>query len=340
MPGRVSQRDIAERLNISVATVSRSLRNDRAIHPQTRARVLEVAARLGYRLPDGRSPTRPAVRTVQVFLSQEPQPGIAAEQILAGISEAAEIEQFQVSIHMVEPAAVGELIQDNGRPVGMRAGLVDGALLMMDMPAEIVRAISMNVPCVSVVHRFAELGIDGIDCNPMLAVFEMVDRLVGAGHRRIGFLGWGGGAHWELLSFQGFRESLFQHGIAHDEALVVGGDRSLPAGQAFVDALEDLLARGVTAMVCTADEIAADARAVLTGSSTAGARDVALAAYGGGPVGRSCPGLLLAAVPYRDLGVAAIRRLTRRMVDRSEQPRMVLLRPSFETVGPPGSAHV
>lgn len=43
-----NQQRIASELQLSQATVSRSLKNDPAINPETRARVLETAARLGY----------------------------------------------------------------------------------------------------------------------------------------------------------------------------------------------------------------------------------------------------------------------------------------------------
>src|SRR4051812_42493513 len=42
---------IADHLNISVATVSRALRRVQGINPETRARIFDTAAQLGYRLP-------------------------------------------------------------------------------------------------------------------------------------------------------------------------------------------------------------------------------------------------------------------------------------------------
>ena len=44
----VTIQDIADELNISVSTVSRSLRNDRVINPQTRARIQAAAMDMGY----------------------------------------------------------------------------------------------------------------------------------------------------------------------------------------------------------------------------------------------------------------------------------------------------
>ena len=46
---RVNQRAIATQLNVSTATVSKSLRNSPEVRPETRAQVIELAAKMGYR---------------------------------------------------------------------------------------------------------------------------------------------------------------------------------------------------------------------------------------------------------------------------------------------------
>lgn len=51
---RASQTAIAEVLNLSVATVSRSLRNHRAVAAETCARAAGAAGRLGYRIADNK----------------------------------------------------------------------------------------------------------------------------------------------------------------------------------------------------------------------------------------------------------------------------------------------
>ncbi len=51
---RASQTAIAEVLNLSVATVSRSLRNHPAVAAETCARAAGAAVRLGYRIADNK----------------------------------------------------------------------------------------------------------------------------------------------------------------------------------------------------------------------------------------------------------------------------------------------
>ena len=51
-PPRISQRELASELGLSVATINRALCNHVGTNPETRARVIEAAARKGYRYWD------------------------------------------------------------------------------------------------------------------------------------------------------------------------------------------------------------------------------------------------------------------------------------------------
>src|ERR1044072_2996614 len=55
---KVRLEDIAERLGVSVSTVSRSLAGHPAISSETRSAVQAVAAEMGYRIPSQGRPTR------------------------------------------------------------------------------------------------------------------------------------------------------------------------------------------------------------------------------------------------------------------------------------------
>jgi LacI family transcriptional regulator len=48
---KVTLKDVAERTNVSIATVSRALRNDAGVAEATRRRVIEVAQEMGVSVP-------------------------------------------------------------------------------------------------------------------------------------------------------------------------------------------------------------------------------------------------------------------------------------------------
>ena len=76
----VNQKAIAERLGVSLSTVSRALRNGPSMSDRTRARIMETAASVGYRLP---SNSRVAVER-DAILDPGGQPWLMVEGKLCG----------------------------------------------------------------------------------------------------------------------------------------------------------------------------------------------------------------------------------------------------------------
>src|SRR2546430_12423891 len=97
MPRAINQKMIAERLKLSPATVSKSFRNHPDITPETRARVLDFAAQLGYhidplarglRFPQHRGETRFVGVMIYDTLGPEVR-DYSGQGYVTGMSEAA-----------------------------------------------------------------------------------------------------------------------------------------------------------------------------------------------------------------------------------------------------------
>src|SRR5579884_803812 len=91
----VNQRQIAGELKLSPATISKAFRNHPDITPETRAKILQHAAKRGYRVPvsQGRKPATKPFRMVGVlFHDAGPNtwdaPGTG---YLTGLTESAEL---------------------------------------------------------------------------------------------------------------------------------------------------------------------------------------------------------------------------------------------------------
>src|SRR5690606_30130179 len=94
-------------------------------------------------------------------------------------------------------------------PPAMRAGMVDGAILLHSFAPEVVADLATRLPVVSMVHRFDQLPIDCIDTDERAGVVMLFDMLRRAGHQRIGFVKMGSKKSWERARLAGFRESCF-----------------------------------------------------------------------------------------------------------------------------------
>lgn len=331
---RVNQKSIADLLQLSTATVSRSLRNDTSIHPATRARVLEAASKLGYRLPsssrahgkrDAKDLTSAAV------LIGHPQgfhgdPSSAGQNILAGISDGASVNGVNLTVHFVSPDDLQTIAQPEHQPPAMRAGLISGLVMLYPFPEETIAAMCETCPCVTLVHRQPNLDVDCIDTDQVRAVADLVGHLADLGHRDIGFLTWGHDLSWEHMRHSGYREGLFRHGLPfHPEwTLNLSGDLSNPMDQA--KRIQSLADRGVRAWVTSADHVGYAVSRHLQELGVRVGADLAMTGYDGMDPPPDCVPLTTIRVPFQAMGVAAIRRLLRRIHEPGSIVRDVLLR--------------
>ena len=124
-------RTIAERLNLSVATVSRALRRVPGINPETRARVMQTAAQLDYKLPK-------AYRSEPMSGKQLHHIGVLIEMpkdqhppgYIIGMGDAALALNASLVIHFVSPGPVrahpGPEVPASRHECGIAVGLDSG----------------------------------------------------------------------------------------------------------------------------------------------------------------------------------------------------------------------
>ncbi|GAB4032551.1 LacI family DNA-binding transcriptional regulator [Spirosoma gilvum] len=95
---RVTIKEIAQELNLSISTVSRALRNSWEINPETKQRVLELAQRLDYNPnPIALSLLSSQSRDLGVIVPEIANPFFAV--VIAGIEEVAFAQGYQVVIY-------------------------------------------------------------------------------------------------------------------------------------------------------------------------------------------------------------------------------------------------
>ncbi|MCB9878396.1 MAG: LacI family DNA-binding transcriptional regulator [Planctomycetes bacterium] len=323
----INQKDIARLLGLSTATVSRSLRNDESIRATTRARVFQAAQELGYRIPEAR---RGAVRTrriktLQLLVGSATGLGPAGDEIIAGISEAASAHDAHLSVYVTPPKSGGSL-EGEFEPPAMRAGMIDGAILLHSFAPQVVAGLATRLPVVSMVHRFDQLPIDCIDTDERAGVVMLYDMLRRAGHMRIGFVKMGGTKSWERARLAGFRESCFLADVPLAETPILNVGRDLSAIPEVVVQLREHLRNGVTAWICACDPVAYHLNGSLRREGVTIGADVVIAGFDGLAPPPGEVQIPTVRVPYRDLGTAAVRRLSRRIESPTSRIRDILLR--------------
>ena len=332
---RVNLASIAERLGVSVATVSRALRGMDGIHPETGARIVGLAHEMGYHARGGRrqplQPQEPTLRHV-LALSQSTSPDID-QRYMAGMSGAAVGFNVAILSHLVARDQCASVLDPRRGPASLRAGLVKGAILIHRWPTEIVETFCAKFPVVSIVHDYPGTTADLIGIDDRRGMAELVDHLRAGGHRRIGFFGLCPEVSWSSARYAAYVEALARIDLPFEprDVIRLGLDQAL-AAEEFSRATwsQAVMARrnaGVDAWVCASSMTGRTLCRFFIERGLRLPNDVALVSYHGGsyPKANDLPSITTTDVVDEELGAAAVRRLMNRLDHPGESRRSILV---------------
>src|SRR5210317_1933879 len=148
--GKINQQELARQLNLSRTTVSRSLANHPAINAETKALVLETAAKLGYsqrikRITPSTMNQSPQVWGVLITIPESA--GGASEtfqQVLKGIADKSSLHDSILDVVYNEPESTNpsQLIRR------IRNAKWAGVILIYPIAADLAHEIAHQAACI------------------------------------------------------------------------------------------------------------------------------------------------------------------------------------------------
>ncbi|WP_271984047.1 LacI family DNA-binding transcriptional regulator [Pseudoclavibacter terrae] len=227
---RVTMRDVADAAGVSQPLVSIVMRDVPGASPESRAHVLQVAARLGYRrderarmLKQGRS------RLVGiVFHAAQPFHG----QLIDELQLAARAAGYNVSL-----AAVTKRRGEADAIEALLGERVEGLVLLgasLDEPQ--LDRIADEVPVVTVASQYSSERFDSVSMDDARGTELAVQHLHQRGHSRILYLGAPGVSGDEVRTAT-FLEAAAEAGIGDEIAIVTGGASEAAGAEAIAVAL-------------------------------------------------------------------------------------------------------
>ena len=234
--GGPSIRQLAESLDVSVATVSRALNDHPEVSPETRERVLAYAAKANYQR---RPQKRVGSRTIGLLYPSAPvsiELGNFESALLSGIMSGLREQRYSLSIIDTEhDRKDGESLADLLGRKGISGALVrtpGASSALLDEIAE------TNIDAVLLADRSDNEHLNYIYCDSRADSARVVDHLHHLGHRRIGLVMHDVLDHDHLDRLHGFRQGLDRYNIPFDESLVVKTSaRSIDSGSRALDIL-------------------------------------------------------------------------------------------------------
>ena len=344
----VNQQLIAERLRISRATVSRCFTNHPGINPLTRARVFQVAAEIGYthlEMRTSKSKKKSAKTTFGVLICSEEEEYYRtdyqnpSEQILAGVTECAHLNEASVEVHLVDPKARSLADPSYSRIEKLRRRW-SGLLLVYPFPEPVLEQLAPLMPMVSLVEQFDHTGIDCVDADHYKGISVAIEHLLDHGHRRIGFFTWPYEveASWSFRRYAAFMEKMVRLRIPVSPKDIISVFPSRERNEEErIEYAAERTRDGVTAWVCAADH---QAYGLVRGLRQRGIDvpgRVSVTGFDGIETPPDCPQLSTIQIPFREIGATGTQRLVERIRKRFGSAQHVLIDCTFNpgaTVGP------
>ncbi len=259
MASSATLRMVAEKAGVSMGTASHAINNRSNVSPETRARVLEAASALGYRIKG--IPLQPEEQPLSVIgmltmhdVGTELGPNIFYSHVQSGVEAECRRRNLCLMFSTVE-------VDHKKRPISWPTMIgeqrIDGLILIGTFIEDTIDRLHAQVaiPIVLVDGYAPDLQIDTILPDNVLGAYSAVEYLIKKGHSQIGMIGWN--AQDDIFSIrerkEGYLRALQGYGI---EKTYIE-ESTLDTREAF-KATQHLLKRSpeVTAIFAANDEIA------------------------------------------------------------------------------------
>lgn len=338
MPTKITMQNIADHVGVSKFAVSKALSGQSGVSPETRDRIVQAAARLGYfanaarKLPAARGAApageRSGVRRAIVVLipnvRYQDRKSSYWGRIIDGIGEALASRRLDMMI-VTEPAAGSFSRHINPDTV---LGLIGVGHVANPLLLEVR---GMGIPFVLVDHEDPLLPADTLFMNNYECERRITHYLLANGHRKLQFVGPIGFARSFRDRWRGFRSMLEDQGIplAQDERLLAmdGVNRS-EMTEALEPIIRDMTARGElpSSFVCANDSIAICVMTILMKMNIDVPKRVSVAGFDDiDEAARSQPTLSTVHANKEALGRRAVAALLRRIEQPNEPKEKILL---------------
>jgi LacI family transcriptional regulator len=276
--------DIAEKLNISIATVSRALKDDPVVNKKTKKKVFEAAEALGYRINHfARNLRTQQTNTIGVIVHELNSSFITS--VLAGIEKITTEAGYDIIITHSSESAVKEAA--NAKNLFYKR--VDGIIASLSFDTSDLSHFKpfkdKNIPIIFFdrVEQYEDSTVVIID--NLKAGYQATEHLINQGCKRIIHLTSTLKRNVYAERFKGYKQAITDHGLKFDEKLLIVDDLSEKAGRTAAMKILKMNPRP-DGIFCTNDFVAAVCIKALKENGISIPKDVAVVGFNNDIVGK------------------------------------------------------
>ncbi|MFO7740937.1 MAG: LacI family DNA-binding transcriptional regulator [Anaerolineae bacterium] len=326
----VTLQDIADRLGVSVPTVSRALAGYSDIAEETRARAMQAAEEMGYRANVSARRLQQQRTETLGFIIPTHGPRFSDpffSELLAGIGNEAAEQEYDLLVSTRAPGE--EELKTYERMMMERR--VDGMLVVRTRHQDqrIAYLLEQGFPFVAFGRSDLDGNIPCLDVDGREGMRRVTQHLIDLGHQRIAYIS--APTHLMFASHRlaGFKEALEANDMTCDESLIVVGELTERSGHEVAARILTRNPRPDAIVACN-DLMALGAISAAREFGFAVGRDVAVTGFDDVPLAAHAhPPLTTVRQPIYTIGRRICRMLIHLLRDEWLEDQHVLLQPEL-----------
>lgn len=228
----VTIKDIAKKIGISYATVSRALNNRAGVNPQTRERVLEAAEKMGYQ-PNAiaRGLVMKSTHTIALVIPDITNP------FFPEIVRSAEDEASELGYNTFLCNTNWDIEKEQSYLKLLQEKRVDGIILKPASDSEGNSFNNISVPLVLLDRTSKDDNYSCIEVDDRRGGFLATKHLIESGYKRIAFIGGKLDSYSDSQRKEGYRQALLRYKYEIDESLIRNGSFKTKSGYEIMNSL-------------------------------------------------------------------------------------------------------
>jgi LacI family transcriptional regulator len=327
----ITIRDIAKKLNLSIAAVSRAMDGYPDISEETRERVVQTAKEMGYVPNQAARHLRRKKADAIGYVLPSHTPRFADPfftEFIAGLGDETARHPFDLTISIAPP---GEEAEKHLYQSWVQGHKVDGFILthlrLQDWRVEYLS--QQGIPFTALENTLGDYDFPLIDINRQAGIIELVAHLAERGFRWIACIGGPANLKIQMEQFDGYCQGLGAVNIPFESNLITLGDLTSIGGYQATKRLLSI-PDPPDAIICINDETAFG---VLHAAHEAGlqvGKDLAVAGFDGVQLSKYTePPLTTLDIPVYDIACRLVKMLVAEIAGQPLPERQVVLRPKL-----------
>lgn len=243
--------DVANRVGVSLATVSRVVNGNSNVRDSTKRKVLDAIEELGYH-PNAVARGLASKKTTTIGVVMPDVTDMYYAELARGIDDVANMYHYDVLLTNTDEDPVRETMAVNN----LSSKQVDGIIFMgNELDREVLNTIAAaDAPVVLAGSVDSEGKLPSVNINYVNAIQEATETVINHGHRRVALVtGPMSHAINRLHRLVGYQAGLEAAGIEFDEGLLFTAHQDYAAGMQIA---EKVLQAGANAVIAYGDEVA------------------------------------------------------------------------------------